>query len=260
MTLSYISIILGLLLTALPAYLLSRFDMPLLAASVRPLVRLVAQTAAAAAVLWLLWRIDSLWACALWIVAMTAASAWLLLRRCRLPQQLLLVAVWTGMTLGIAFVASWLLLALYHEGVLSPRWVIPVAAVLQAHVLATNTRGVGAYFETLRTDPLAYYTQLGNGASRLTALTPYVRQALRAMTEPSLSALSLTVLFALPMLLSGMLLGGMSPIDAAALFLMLTVGALAASSLSLVLTLWFADRRAFDRRGELHTLLKNDKK
>jgi putative ABC transport system permease protein len=118
-------------------------------------------------------------------------------------------------------------------------------------MLATNVRGVSAYFESLRSDSASYYTQLGNGKSRLTALTPYVRQALRSMVEPAVASLSVMGLFALPMLLSGLLLGGLSPVVASLLFLLLVLAVLASSLVSLVVTLWLSDRFAFNKRGEL---------
>jgi putative ABC transport system permease protein len=123
--------------------------------------------------------------------------------------------------------------------------------VLLAHVLTTNTRAVSAYFEALRKDTLNYYTQLGNGASRLVALAPYVRQALRSMLEPTAASMAVMGLFALPMLLAGLLMGGMTPVQATLLFVLLVVASIAASTLALVVTLWVADKRVFDKRGKL---------
>ena len=83
------------------------------------------------------------------------------------------------------------------------------------------------------------------------ALAPYITRALRSMTVPAAANLSAMGLFVLPMLLSGLLLGGMKPVMAVAVMVLLVVAAIAASMLSLVLTLWLCDRRAFDKSGKI---------
>ena len=251
MTISILSIVLALLLLALPAYLLVRLDMPLLQRWAKATGRMMLQMAVAGTLLWLLWRADRLWASLLWVVATTVAAAWLLVKRARLQQKQLFVPVCAGLLTGVLVTGGYLLLVLRLEQPLTARWIIPIGGVLLAHVLTTNTRAVSAYFEALRKDTLNYYTQLGNGASRLVALAPYVRQALRSMLEPTAASMAVMGLFALPMLLAGLLMGGMTPVQATLLFVLLVVASIAASTLALVVTLWVADKRVFDKRGEL---------
>lgn len=251
MNISILSVILGLLLLVVPGYLLMRVDMPLLQRVAKATARMMAQSGVAGALLWGLWHVGSAWLCLLWVVVMAAVAAWLLVNRSRLPQKRMFLPAWAGMTTGVVAVGGYLLLVLQLEQPLTARWMVPVGGLLLAHVLTTNTRAVSAYFEALRNDSLSYYTQLGNGASRLVALAPYLRQALRSMMEPTAASLAVMGLFALPMLLAGLLMGGLSPVQATLLFVLLTVAAMAASTLALVVTLWVADKQMFDKRGEL---------
>ena len=251
MTISILSVVLALLLLALPAYLLVRLDMPLLMKSAKAVGRMMVQMAVAAALLWLLWRVNKLWVSLLWVVLTTVAAAWLLVKRARLQQKQLFLPVCAGLLTGVLVTGGYLLLVLRLEQPLTARWIVPIGGVLLAHVLTTNTRAVSAYFEALRKDGLNYYTQLGNGASRLVALAPYIRQALRSMMEPTTASVAVMGLFALPMLLAGLLLGGVSPVEATILFVLLVVAGITASTLALVVTLLVADKRVFDKRGEL---------
>ena len=57
-------------------------------------------------------------------------------------------------------------------------------------------------------------------------------------------------LFTMPLLLCGILLGGVRPINAFVVTLMLTIGCLASSVISLMVTLWLADRLVFDKFGK----------
>ncbi len=251
MKITVLSVLLGLLLLAVPGYVLMRLDVPLLQRLAKSVVRMVLQMAVVGALTWLLWRMASPWLCLVWLLAMAMVAAWVLVRRCRLQQGLLFLPVWAGVVAGVFSVGAYLLLTRRVAEPLSPLWLIPVGGVLMAHVLTTNIHGVSAYCEALKTDAMSYYTQLGNGASRVTMLTPYVRQGLRSMIEPTVASFTTMGLFALPMLLSGLLLGGVAPVEAVALYVLLVIGSVAASVVALIVTLWAADRRVFNKRGEL---------
>ena len=251
MKITLLTAILALLLLALPGYVLARLDLPLLKRTGRGVVRMVAQVAAVGALTWALWKVPSPWLCLLWLLAVTMVATWVLLSRSRLSVQRLFLPTWIAMTVAVAVSGVLALLAMGVDHLLAPRWVVTTGAVLTAHVLTTNIRGLSTYFETLRTDSTSYYAQLGNGASRPVALTPYVRQALRSMMEPTVAAMAVTGLPVLPMLLSGLLMGGLSPLMATVLFLVLMMAGLTASVGALLLTVWLADKSVFDKRGAL---------
>ena len=251
MKITLLTAVLALLLLALPGYVLARLDLPLLKRTGRGVVRMVAQVAAVGALTWALWKVPSPWLCLLWLLAVTMVATWVLLSRSRLSVQRLFLPTWIAMTVAVAVSGVLALLAMGVDHLLAPRWVVTTGAVLTAHVLTTNIRGLSTYFETLRTDSTSYYAQLGNGASRPVALTPYVRQALRSMMEPTVAAMAVTGLPVLPMLLSGLLMGGLSPLMATVLFLVLMMAGLTASVGALLLTVWLADKSVFDKRGAL---------
>lgn len=251
MKITLLTAVLALLQLALPGYVLVRLDLPLLKRTGRGVVRMVAQVAAVGALTWALWKVPSPWLCLLWLLAVTMVATWVLLSRSRLSVQRLFLPTWIAMTVAVAVNGVLALLAMGVDHLLAPRWVVTTGAVLTAHVLTTNLRGLSTYFETLRTDSTSYYAQLGNGASRPVALTPYVRQALRSMMEPTVAAMAVTGLPVLPMLLSGLLMGGLSPLVATVLFLVLMMAGLTASVGALLLTVWLADKSVFDKRGAL---------
>ena len=251
MKITLLTAVLALLLLALPGYVLARLDLPLMKRTGRGVVRMVAQVAAVGALTWALWKVPSPWLCLLWLLAVTMVATWVLLSRSRLSMHRLFLPSWIAMTVAVAVSGVLALLAMGVDHLLAPRWVVTTGAVLTAHVLTTNIRGLSTYFETLRTDSTSYYAQLGNGTSRPVALTPYVRQALRSMMEPTVAAMAVTGLPVLPMLLSGLLMGGLSPLVATVLFLVLMMAGLTASVGALLLTVWLADKSVFDKRGAL---------
>ena len=131
------------------------------------------------------------------------------------------------------------------------RWMVPLLALLVGHTMAAVIRGLSAYQSALRTGEQQVEFLRGNGTSHLQAVLPFVRRALQAIMSPTVANLSAMGLFAMPLLLCGILLGGASPINAFVLTLMLTVGCVASSVVALAVILWLADRQLFDKFGKL---------
>lgn len=252
MEIQMLNLLWGVLLLAIPGYLIYTCDRLELPRFVLPMVRMLVQMSAMGGCLWLLYRYDTVWLCLLWLAVLVVAAAFLLVSRSRMPSRVLMLPACVAMFVSVLVVSVYVLfVALRPESPMSARWFVPVSGMLMAHVLTTNIHAVRTYFDSLRQDSIPYYTLLGNGSPRLKALAPYVTRALRSMTVPAAANLSAMGLFVLPMLLSGLLLGGMKPVMAVAVMVLLVVAAMAASMLSLVLTLWLCDRRAFDKSGKI---------
>ncbi len=252
MTLSYLNMLLGLLLLAVPGYLLYVYDRLALTKAAVAVARMLVQTGLMALCLWGLYRLDSLWLNLLWLLLLVVAAAFMLVSRTHLRSRVLMLPACVGMLVSVLAVSSYVLWGVLRpESPASARWFVPVTGVLMAHVLTTNIHGVRTYFDSLRQDSQPYYTLLGNGATRLQALAPYITRALRSLTVPAMANLSVMGLFVMPMLLSGLLLGGVGPLEAVGVFVLLTVASLAVSLLSVAMILWLADRRAFNRQGQL---------
>jgi len=252
MTISYLNMLLGLLLLAVPAYLLYIYDRQSLRNAVMAVLRMLVQLGAMGGCLWALYHFDSMWLNLLWLLLLVVAAAFMLVSRTHLRSRILFLPACVGMFVSVLAVSSYVLwVVLQPASPSSARWFVPVTGVLMAHVLITNIHGVRTYFDSLRQDSQPYYTLLGNGASRLRALAPYFTRSLRSLMVPALANLSVLGLFVVPMLLSGLLIGGVSPIQAVVIFALLTIACLTTSLLSVSLILWLSDRYAFNRQGKL---------
>ena len=252
MSIPYANLFFALLLLALSTWLLWKLDRSMLRCMGIATCRMAVQLAVLTLCTWLLWHFNKPWLSVLWLLVMTAVTAFVMISRARLDTKRLFLPVAAGVLAGTAVVEVYLLLLVFRpDHPWAPQWLIPVGGILLAHVLTTVTPAVHTYFEKLRTDSLPYYTALGNGASRMKALIPYASRAIRAIVQPTAANLTVTALFAMPMLLAGMLMGGLQPLTAAVLFAGMLVGCITASMLTLIAILWLCDRCAFDRRGQL---------
>ncbi len=239
MTLSYLNLLLGLLLLVIPGYLLYTYDRLTLPKAALAVVRMMVQLSVMGGLLWLLYRFNSVWLNLLWLLLLVVAAAFLMVSRTQIRSRILFLPACISMFVSVLAVSAYILfVVLRPESPMSAQWFVPVTGVLMAHVLMTNIHAVRTYFDSLRQDSQPYYTLLGNGASRLKALTPYFTRALKSMTVPAMASLSAMGLFVLPMLLSGLLMGGMPPVTAVAVFILLIIASITASVLSLAMTIW----------------------
>ena len=240
----------GLLLLVVPLCLLYLFDRQLMRRFLISFGRMLLQMGLMALILWVLYSVDSPWLNLCWLLLMSVVSAWVVVSRARLVWSRMFLPVAGGTFLSVLAVTVYVLLAVVHQSsLLSSRWFVPVACVMLTHVLVTNIRSLSAFYEHLKADVLAYETRLANGQPHWRALMPFLGKALQAIIVPAAASVAVSGLIVLPMLASGLLLGGMTPIEAVGLTVVITVACIALSVISLLFILVLADCRTFDKRG-----------
>lgn len=245
-------IVLGLLLLLIPAGALYVFDKSLLRSLCVAVARMVVQVLALCLMVWALLKYDAVWLSLLWLVLLTVASGALVLRRIKLPLAKFLLPVSAGLLVGALLVGGYLLwVCLPAKDAFGARWLVPVMALLVGHTMTALIRGLSTYQSALKADEQQYEFLRGNGVNHLHAVMPFVRRALQQVLAPTAANLSAMGLYAMPLLLCGILIAGVSPINAFVVTLQLVFGCLAASVVALAITLWLADRQLFDKYGKL---------
>ena len=247
--------ILGLLLLLIPAGALYVLERKMLQSFAVSVARMVGQLLVLCLLVWALIRVDSPWLLIVWLVVMAVYAGCIVLKRCKLNIAKLLPAVGVGLFVGTAFTGLWILALALSVRVFDARWFVPVMALLMGHAMVMTIRGLNTYVTALKTDEQQYEFLRGNGQPHFKALQPFLRRSLLAVVSPTVANLSVLCLTAMPLLLGGLFLGGMSPVNAFVLMLHMTVGCIAASVLSLAITLFLADRSLFDKFGKLCFML-----
>ena len=234
--------VLGLLLLLIPAWALYLLERKALRSFAVSVVRMAIQLLVVCMMVWGLIRIDKPWLSFIWLVAMTVFSAFLVLRRCKLSGSSLMISVSVGLLLGVLLVGLWLLGVVFPVRMLAARWFVPVMALLLGHSTTMMIRGLTTYVSALKADKEQYEFLRGNGQPHLKALMPFLRRSLLAVISPTVANLSVLGLFSMPLLLGGLFLGGVSPINAFFMMLCMTIGCVAASVLSLGIAIFLYDR------------------
>ena len=222
--------ILGLLLLLIPAGALYWLERQKIARLCFIAGRMIVQLLVLCLMVWGLFKFDRPWLSLAWLVVLTLGMSWLVLKRCDVKGKALLDA----------------------------RWFVPVMALLMGHTTSMLIRGLSTYLTALKADEQQYEFLRGNGILHLKALQPFMRRALLAVIQPTFANLKVLGLTSMPLLLGGLLLGGLSPLHAFILMLSMVCGCISASVLSLGITIFLADRSLFDKFGKQNSETKNE--
>ena len=230
--------LLGLLLLVIPAGLLYLLERPMLKTFGIAVGRAIVQLALLCLIVWGLIRVDSPWLLLLWLVAIAAYSGWLVVKRCKQEVKKWMLPVSAGLLIGVSLIAFWLLGLVFPVRIFDPHWFVPVTALLMGHATAMLIRGLNTYLSALKADEQQYEFLRGNGLAHFKALQPFLRRSLLAVISPTMANLSVLGLTSMPLLLVGILLGGISPLHAFLLMIGMIAGCVSASVLSLALSIF----------------------
>lgn len=251
---SIIGLCLGLLLMAVPIYFFHLFRVGLIRSTVVATVRMVVQLFLIGLYLKYLFIWNNAFINLLWVVVMVMVASTTAVHRTRIKARVLLVPVSLSFLLTALVVAFYVfLLILQLDNPFDARYFIPIVGILLGNMLGVNVLGLTTYYDGIRREHQLYYYLLGNGATRLEAVTPFIRKAMEKTFVPCIANMAVMGIVALPGTMIGQILGGSRPDVAIKYQMVIVIITFAASMISLMLTLWLARRHTFDVYGRLRT-------
>lgn len=254
---SYWGLGIGMLLLLIPLYFFHRFSTGLVRPTVVGALRMVVQLFLIGMYLKYLFLWDNPWINFLWVFIMVFVATETALSRTRLKRSILMLPLIVG------FLASAILVGLYFLGVVlqldnifGAQYMIPIFGILMGNMLSSNVIALNTFYTNLLREQQLYYYLLGNGATRYEAITPFMREAIIKAFSPAIANMAVMGLVALPGTMIGQILGGSSPNVAIKYQMMIIVITVAASILSLMITLWLGARKTFDSYGCIRQVFK----
>ncbi len=160
-----------------------------------------------------------------------------------------------GMTLVLAGVTGVVLLFLCRVVVGVEQWdaryLIPLGGMLLGNAMTSATLSAERIGSELRQRRRDVEAMLALGASPGQAVAPAFRLAVGAAIMPTLNAMMIVGVVKLPGMMTGQMLGGTDPFQAALYQMLILVGILTTDLVTAVLTAAFTYRRFFTRAWQL---------
>lgn len=255
MDISLFSLAIGLLLLLIPIYFLWKLRTGLVRATLVAAGRMIVQLFLISIYLRYLFEWDYPWLNTLWVIIMAVIATHTLGQRTRLRSSVVALPAFVSFfvsALVIGFFFLCLVLRLDHP--FEARYFIPVMGILMGNMLGVNVLTLSTFYSRIEREQATYYYLLGNGASRLEAWAPFLREAVIKSFTPCVANMAVMGIVALPGTMIGQILGGSSPDVAVKYQMMIVIITMSASMLSLILALWLSSRRAFDEYGCLKSV------
>ncbi|MDE6355365.1 MAG: ABC transporter permease [Prevotella sp.] len=249
---SYIGLAVGLLLMAAPIWFFRMFGVRQIRSTLIAVGRMVVQLFLIGLYLRYLFEWNSPWINILWVLLMVVVASLTASHRTRLRRRVVLLPLMAGL-LGAALVVGlyFLVFVLRLPHPFDARYFIPIMGILMGNMLGVCVMGLNTFYDGLQRERQLYYYLLGNGATHLEAVMPFVRRAIERAFAPCIANMAVMGIVSLPGTMIGQILGGSAPGIAIKYQMMIIVITFSASMLALMTTLHLADRRSFDVHGRL---------
>lgn len=259
MNISVLGLVLGLLLIALPIYIIYAFDLRVMRRLLKSLAMMAVVVSAFGAVTALLITYNVLWVNVLVAVVLALLSSVVVVLRSGLRQRRLLLPVMAASVVPLLFVSLYvLLLVLSLKKPFDTRFFIPMLGLMVGMASGLIARALRAYYIGLEHHNELYYYLLGNGATHREAVRHFMRRGFQAALVPVMRQMSGMFLTTAPALMLGLVMSGVGVWTAA----LLEVVVLLAVTVYALTTFWLAillsRRYAFDEYERLRPMKKGE--
>ncbi len=249
---SIISLAIGFLILLIPIFILIHFKIKIIKDLAISLLRMTLQLSLVGIYLEVIFRINNLWINLVWIIAMILVTAWTSIKRVKLNFKKYFFPI------SLAVLISLFITDLFFIGTIirptylfDARYLIPISGMILGNSLNHNIVGMSTYLDAFRNKKELYYFILTNSGSRKLALEPFIREAIIKALNPLIAGMSVMGLISLPGMMTGQILGGSSPATAIKYQIMIMIAIFTGCFFSLILSLVFANKRLFDKFGNL---------
>ena len=216
-------------------------------------LRTVAQLLLVGLVLRTVFHLNSPWLVAAVLLAMFLSASYEVWSR----QERRFTGLWrfglgaATMTLATLLVTGFALLTLRPDPWYSPRVVIPLAGIVLGNVMNGVSLSLNAFNAGIVRERAAIEARLALGDTRYAALKAVQKGALRSGLIPIINQMSAAGIITLPGMMTGQILAGMAPLDAAKYQILILLLLSAAAGLGSLATVAVAVWRATDERDRL---------
>jgi putative ABC transport system permease protein len=212
---SILSMIFGYLLLFFPIIIFLYLKIKLVKETFIAVVRMTLQLLFVGFYLQFVFELNFWWLNLLWVLIMIAIANGTVVKRAHLKQKKMFIPAFPAIFIGSFLVLVYFIIFIVHPNPLfDARYVIPLSGMILGNCLRGNVIALERFYSSLKKNHKEYFTYLTLGATRREALLPYLRESLDAAISPTIATIATIGLVSLPGMMTGVILGGASPIIA----------------------------------------------
>lgn len=256
-----LALVLCFLLLAIPLAISYRMKLHIIKTTSSAVARMTSQLFLAGVLLTVVFDLNS-WILNLgWVFGMVTIATYTTIRNVELKMERLFLPIL------ISFAVTNLSVLLYFnefvldlENLLEARFLIPIGGMILGNSLRGNVVGIGEFYEAIRRNENRYLYNLSLGAKKYEALIPYIRKCLRSALRPTLANIATTGIVFLPGMMTGQILGGVTPILAIKYQITIMIVIFVSTVMSTTFCILSTVQTAFDEYGLVRKEIYKEKK
>lgn len=242
-----ISLIMGYLLLAIPIVIFALLKIKLIKGSLIAVIRMTVQLFFVGFYLQFVFEINLWWVNLLWVLIMIAIANGTVIKRAHLNFRKMFFPILPSIWAGSFLVLVYFIIFIVHPNPLfDARYVIPLSGMILGNCLRGNVIALERFYASLKKNHKEYFTYLTLGATRREALLPYLRESLDAAISPTIATIATVGLVSLPGMMTGVILGGASPLIAIKYQIMIMIAIFSGTMLSALLGIVLTVKKAFN--------------
>lgn len=247
MEITILSFSLGILLLALPLYILYYYRINLWRKLARSFLKMLIITALTALFLKYIIELNNTFVNILWCLLMSVAASATIIVKARLHLRKFLLPVFAGVTIGSLTTTLYLLLlSLGVKNAIDAHFLIPILGLLIGNMITVNSNALDAYYSGMSYHAQLYSFLIGNGATHAEASRYLVRRSIEKTALPNIAHMGGMIISSSPVIMWAMILNGTNVTIAAAVQLLLITAMFCSSIVSTAVTLWIYQRSSFN--------------
>jgi putative ABC transport system permease protein len=239
-------------LLIIPLGILMWYRVPLVKDTLVSILRMTVQLLFVGFYLQVVFRLNSAWLNAAWLVVMVVVADVSIARHCRLRLRRFVWPLFAALVLGLSvpllfFVGP----VLGRPHLLDAQYAIPMGGMILGNCLRADVIGLRNFYESIRKGEKAFLNTLAQGASLAEAARPFWREALLAALAPTVATMATIGLVALPGMMTGVILGGANPMTAIKYQIAIMIAIFTGTAITTAVAIWLTMRGSFTDYGVL---------
>lgn len=185
-----------------------------------------------------------------WLVVMVGVADLSVLRGCKLSIRRFGPALFCALLAGTAIPLAVVLgLALGSARGVDAQYLIPLGGMILGNCLRADVIGLRGFYDAIRKGQKTYRLSLAQGATLSEAVRPFFGDACSAALSPTIASIATIGLVHLPGMMTGVILGGASPVTAIKYQLVIMLAILAGTTITVAAAIRFTLPVAFTSYG-----------
>ena len=250
------SMLLGYLLLLAPVVFFLILRINLIKDTLISVLRMTIQLLLVGFYLQFVFELNAWWLNLLWVLIMISVANATVIRRANLRQRFLFFPIYPAILGGsFAIILYFTLFVIKPSPIFDARYLIPLSGMILGNCLRGNVIALERFYSSMTKHREQYFTYLTLGAAKKEAILPYLKEAYEAALAPTIATIATIGLVALPGMMTGVILGGASPMVAIKYQIAIMLAIFSSTAISAFLAIFFSLKVSFDDYGILRTAI-----